>query len=326
MKILIAEDDAVSRRILSATLTKWGHEVVSVNDGNEAWSKLQAPDSPGLAILDWMMPGMSGVDICRKVRAQLTAHPYLILLTALNRKENLVIGLDAGADDYLSKPFDQQELRVRLQAGTRIIELQQSLATRVRELEAAITERETVEEQLRNLSLTDDLTGLYNRRGFLTLARHHAKTTRRTGNNLLLIYCDMDGLKHINDTYGHAEGSNAIRQVADILRYTFRDSDVIGRLGGDEFAILGAVTEDGAGLLTLRLQENLRYYNQHSGRAYKLALSVGTTCVNVNDDVDIEELIERADEIMYREKRRKKTGPLAEPAQITDPPVSVVHR
>jgi diguanylate cyclase (GGDEF)-like protein len=136
----------------------------------------------------------------------------------------------------------------------------------------------------------------------------------------------MDGLKHINDTYGHAEGSNAIRQVSEILRYTFRDSDVIGRLGGDEFAILGSVTEEGAGLLTLRLDENLRYYNQQSGRSYKLALSVGTACIEANAEADIEELIGRADRIMYREKRQKKNAIIAEAAHLADQPVSLVHR
>lgn len=139
MKILIAEDDMVSRRLLEATLIKWGYEVVVTCDGAEAWEVFQQVDAPMLAILDWMMPSMDGIELCRKIRhALMPTPPYLILLTAKGRREDVVTGLRAGADDYVTKPFDREELRARVQVGMRIMELQQSLADRVNALEEAL--------------------------------------------------------------------------------------------------------------------------------------------------------------------------------------------
>ena len=129
----------VSRRVLEATLIKWGHEVTVARDGGVALAILEDADAPPLAILDWMMPGMDGVELCRRVRKFTTeTPPYLILLTAKSGKDNIVIGLDAGANDYLTKPFDRAELRARVQAGAHILELQGKLASRVRELEATL--------------------------------------------------------------------------------------------------------------------------------------------------------------------------------------------
>ena len=141
MKVLIAEDDSVSRRVLAATLAKFGYEVVVAADGAEAWAALQREDAPHLAILDWMMPEIDGVELCRRVRDLSAATPpYLILLTARSGKEDVVTGLDAGADDYLTKPFDRAELRARVQVGARVLELQGNLAARARELEAALSQ------------------------------------------------------------------------------------------------------------------------------------------------------------------------------------------
>jgi DNA-binding response OmpR family regulator len=141
MRVLIAEDDAVSRRVLAATLEKSGYEVVAVSDGAEAWAALQRADAPHLAILDWMMPEIDGVEVCRRVRAlPAAAPPYLILLTAKSKKEDVVAGLDAGASDYLTKPFDSSELRARVQVGARVVELQDKLAARARELEVALSQ------------------------------------------------------------------------------------------------------------------------------------------------------------------------------------------
>ena len=140
MKVLIAEDDMVSRRLLQATLCKWGYEPVVTSDGAAAWDVLQGRDSPPLAILDWMMPGLDGLQVCHKVREIPTATPpYLILLTAKGRRQDIVTGLQAGADDYVTKPFDREELRARVQVGVRIVELQQGLADRVIALEEALT-------------------------------------------------------------------------------------------------------------------------------------------------------------------------------------------
>jgi CheY-like chemotaxis protein len=141
MKVLIAEDDPVSRRVLVATLDKFGYEVVVASDGAEAWAALQLADAPRLAILDWMMPEMDGVELCRRVRdLPTTTPPYLILLTAKSGKENIVRGLEAGANDYLTKPFDRAELHARVQVGAHVLELQGNLAARVCELEAALSQ------------------------------------------------------------------------------------------------------------------------------------------------------------------------------------------
>lgn len=138
-RILIAEDDDLSRRLLEFTLTRFGCEVVAVRDGGEAWEALQRPEAPPLAILDWMMPVMDGLDLCRRVRAQAVPEPpYIIMLTAKDRTEEVVAGLRAGADDYVTKPFEREELLARVQVGLRIVALQRSLAERVQELEAAL--------------------------------------------------------------------------------------------------------------------------------------------------------------------------------------------
>jgi len=141
MRILIAEDDPVSRAVLERTLRKWGHEVIVTCDGSAAWQVLQRDDAPSLAILDWMMPEMDGPELCRRTRDLVRQSPtYIILLTAKQQKEDTVIGLESGADDYVVKPFDQQELRSRIRVGERIIALQHALADRVRKLESALAE------------------------------------------------------------------------------------------------------------------------------------------------------------------------------------------
>ena len=310
MKILIAEDDPVSSRILKTTLEKWGHEVVSTDNGVDALIELQKEDAPRLAILDWMMPGIEGPEVCRRIRQQSrTSQTYLILLTALSQKAQMVAGLEAGADDYVTKPFDRQELRVRLQTGERIVALQSSLVQRVKELEVAIGEREEAEKALRNLTLTDDLTGLYNRRGFYTMVEHTLATTRRSGETSLLFYADLDGLKLINDTFGHYEGSVAIKTTAAILGRTFRNSDIVSRIGGDEFVILAqnASAKESATILD-RLQENFRLVNAEGSQPYALSLSVGTVLVDSHNRLSLDELICRADEAMYVHKRSKKIG------------------
>ena len=170
LRILIAEDETVSRRLLLTVLESWGHDVLETSDGISAWELLQKKDSIDMAILDLQMPGMDGIEICRKVRELQRSTPiYIILLTAQSGKENVIKGLEAGADDYITKPFDHAELRARVESGSRIIALQKSLAQRVEELEMALVELNKAQESLRNLSLTDELTGLYNRRGFLFL-------------------------------------------------------------------------------------------------------------------------------------------------------------
>jgi len=146
MKALIADDDLTYRRMLEALLGKWGYDLVVASDGDAAWQVLHAPDAPQIAILDWMMPGKDGVEICRQIRESTQSDPkYIILLTSKGEKKDIVSGLDAGADDYITKPFESEELRARVQVGERILRLQSELARRVKELQEAFDQIETLE-------------------------------------------------------------------------------------------------------------------------------------------------------------------------------------
>jgi diguanylate cyclase (GGDEF)-like protein len=301
VRILIAEDETVSRRILKMTLESWGHEVVEATDGAVALRILQDDSPPKLAILDLSMPKMDGITVCQHLRQNRSATPvYIILLTANTRKELIVTGLEAGADDYVAKPFDTEELHARVKVGMRMVELQVSLAQRVAELELA-------QESLRNLSLSDDLTGLYNRRGFFTLAEQQLSSARREGRDASLIYIDMDGLKKLNDTHGHEMGSRALQEVADILRETFRSSDLIARIGGDEFVIFE--TSNGAndgGNDLQRLQNNVRQHNAQPEKNYEISLSIGVASMSSDSALTLDELIKNGDREMYEQKRNKR--------------------
>jgi two-component system, cell cycle response regulator len=274
MRVLIAEDDALSRRLLEVFLRESGHEVVVARDGTEALAALERADAPPLAIIDWVMPGLDGPEICHRLaRIPRAQRIYTILLTAKSRKSEIVEGLESGADDYLVKPFDKEELKARIKVGARIIELQKNLNQRVAELERAVAERDRAEQALRTLAVTDELTGLYNRRGFFTFAENFLRMAARTGQQSLLYYVDMDGLKQINDTFGHADGSLAIKGVADILRQTFRQTDIIARLGGDEFVVLA--TNAGSGqkeIILQRLTGNFRAYNEDPENKHELSV------------------------------------------------------
>jgi CheY-like chemotaxis protein len=139
MRVLIADDDLIPRVMLQASLAEWGYDALSANDGLQAWHLLQQPDAPKLVILDWMMPGLDGIEVCRRLRAQPTVEPaYVLLLTGRDAKADIVAGLDSGANDYITKPFDREELQARLRVGRSVLELQHSLVARVRELEAAL--------------------------------------------------------------------------------------------------------------------------------------------------------------------------------------------
>lgn len=149
MKVLIADDAAITRKALETSLVKWGYDVTAVKDGNEAWELLSRDDAPDIAIIDWMMPGMEGVDLCRAVR-QLNneSFTYIIMCTALDKPEDLVKGFEAGVDDYIVKPCDPLELRARVKAAERVINLETFLRYKIRELEQALAEKELLQKQV----------------------------------------------------------------------------------------------------------------------------------------------------------------------------------
>ena len=232
MRILIADDDLTSRLVLAGVLKKWGHEVVATVDGAQAWETMQRPDAPAFAILDWMMPGLPGVEVCRRVRGLPSDQPpYLILLTAKGEKADIVAGLEAGADDYLSKPFDPGELRARVDVGRRIIELQARL------LEA----RDAVAHEATH----DPLTGVLNRRAFSDVLTRALSEERRHHEGLALGICDVDSFKTINDTHGHQVGDEVLVGLVRLLSASLRSHDVLSRHGGDEFVVLAAHVGDG---------------------------------------------------------------------------------
>jgi diguanylate cyclase (GGDEF)-like protein len=213
-----------------------------------------------------------------------------------------------GDTDLFHRIWIEGELeRLNKTLERRVTERTAQLEAVNQELVKEITKRTRIERELRNLTLIDELTGLYNRRGFLTLAAQQVKLAHRMGVGLSLVYADLDGLKWINDTFGHAEGSRVLCQTAGILRETFRDSDIMARLGGDEFTILVMATSDHTPeIIAIRLQEKLADYNALKSHPYELSLSVGIASLDPKSPIPIEELIAKADEKMYENKRSQQ--------------------
>ncbi len=225
MKILVADDDAVSRRVLESMLVKWGYEVITASDGAEAWEVLQGPDAPQLAILDWMMPNMDGPDVCQKVRGRPEIpYVYILLLTGRNLERDLIEGLEAGADDYLTKPFSAQELKVRLFSGKRILDFQAQLIA--------------AREELRLLAVRDPLTGLFNRRHMEESLERELHRAVRNDFPLSAIMIDLDHFKRFNDAWGHDAGDAILREVGGLLKDCARGEDIPCRYGGEEFTLI----------------------------------------------------------------------------------------
>jgi len=297
VKILVAEDDPVSRRLLEVTLSKWGYEVVTCADGQAAWEALKAPDAPQLVILDWMMPRLDGLQVCKNVRnpAERPAEPYvyIILLTAKSQKTDMVTGLEAGADDYLTKPFDAQELRMRLRAGRRILDL----------LDELVRAREIMREQARK----DSLTQLCTRATVLELLKHELDRSQRHSLDsdapVSVVLADLDHFKHINDTYGHLAGDAVLREAARRMREAIRPYDSIGRYGGEEFLlVLSNCDTLGAAAIAERLLQAVRKDTIVLAEAtVSVTLSAGVATSGVIQDP--ETLVGAADAALYRAKR-----------------------
>jgi two-component system cell cycle response regulator len=283
----------VFQSMLKTMLTRWGYEVIIAKDGNEAWSILESVEAPRLVLLDWMMPGMDGVEICRRVRAAgREPYIYIVLLTARTESQDLVEGMDAGADDYLTKPFHAHELRVRLRAGRRILELQEQL------LEAR--------EALREQATHDGLTGLLNRAMVLQMLREELERGSRERHAVAVLLVDLDRFKLINDTFGHVAGDAVLRGVAQRMKAAVRCYDSAGRYGGEEFLIVMPGC-DGA---SARLQAE-RIRRAIGAEPYMIdrgpttvTCSIGLSCRAVADPEDADALVREADLALYGAKDR----------------------
>src|SRR6266511_5456555 len=281
----------VSRRLLEATLARWGYDVVITCDGTEAWQVLQGPDAPPLAILDWMMPGIDGVEVCRLVRQRVQEpYIYLLLLTTKGRRENIIEGLDAGADDYLTKPFDPHELQVRLRAGKRIVTLQTQL----------IEARETLRIQASH----DSLTGVWNRRAILERLGDELARAGREGTPVAVALADLDHFKRINDSYGHAAGDAVLCEAVNRMRVSLRLYDAIGRYGGEEFLmVLPGCTAQDAVKLADRLRMGIGQETvEVTGRHIVVTSSLGVAASDTIPVLDAASLIRAADTALYRAK------------------------
>jgi len=311
MKILVAEDDLVTRRMLQAYLVKWGYEVVMVADGQQAWQILQQENAPRLALLDWMMPEMDGMSICREVRRlEIQPYIYLILLTARKYHEDIIAGLEAGADDYLTKPFDPIELRARLRAGARVVELQDNL------IEAR--------EALRDLAMHDPLTQLLNRRATLDFLLTELNRATRDLKPLTVMMVDIDHFKLINDRFGHPAGDGVLCEVSRRLRASLRAYDIVGRFGGEEFLVVAPGCDVSPGLMRAeRLREVVCAQPVIlKDLSINVTVSVGVASSPEPKPQDLESLLSAADKALYRAKEGGRNRVEAEsfPVSLTAVP------
>ena len=292
MKILIAEDDAISRRLLEHTLVRLGHEVVAVSDGNEAVQLLLAADAPRLAILDWMMPGADGLAVCREVRDKAASYVYVILLSAKDRHEDMITGLDSGADDFLTKPFNAVELRARLRSGTRVLDLQERLLA--------------AQEALRIEATHDHLTGLANRRMIMHHLTREVNRARHEGGTVAVALADLDHFKAVNDEHGHAAGDSVLFETASRMQAAVRAYDFIGRYGGEEFLLVlpGADAVTGQAIAE-RVRARVAEEPVRAGLATPLcvSVSVGVACTG-GAGLEPNALIAAADAALYRAKAK----------------------
>jgi diguanylate cyclase (GGDEF)-like protein len=286
LRVLIADDDEIARVTLQKMLVSLGHEPVAARDGAEAWDVIQCADSPSLMILDWQMPGLEGIEICRKVRgdAERRLYQYIIMLTARDRMEDLVESLEAGADDFLRKPFDVRELRARVHAGERI------LAAR---------------DELRARATFDALTGLLNRATIMERLEREVLRARARVEPLSVVLVDLDEFKRVNDTHGHLVGDEVLRQACKRLSARMRPYDELGRYGGEEFLAVLPGCSASCGLdVADRMRDSLGMLPlDTSAGALSLTASFGVATIEKGQSRSIPALLEAADAALYQAKR-----------------------
>ena len=290
-RVMIAEDDPMFRRILHSWLREWGYEVTVVEDGAQAWESLQEEPSPELLILDWVMPEVNGPELCRRVRERGgSPYQYIMLVTGKDAKQDIVTGFDAGADDYITKPIDRDELQARLRVGNRILSLQRGL----------IAAREEVAFQATH----DQLTGIWNRRAVLDCMYRECQRAFRAHDSLAVLMLDVDHFKRVNDTYGHLAGDEVLREVANRLAQNVRSFDIVGRYGGEEFLVVLPGCEDtqlhpSADRLRAAIASEPMTFDRVN---VAITASIGATVVPAGFDATQTEILLAADQALYEAK------------------------
>jgi len=282
-RVLIVDDQESVSNFIATLFSKYGHSCETAKDGTEALEKMKE-NSFDSAIIDIVMPHMDGITLTRELVNLYPSFPIMIM-TGHADEHSAESAIAAGAVEFIKKPFSPDEFVLRF--------------------DKMMCDHKG-KETLLALSLTDELTDLYNRRRFFVLAEQCLKVAVRTNKRSLLLYIDMDGLKWLNDHRGHNEGDQALIALANILKKTFRESDIIARIGGDEFVILLESTEENEEILITRLHANIRDYNAKLSRDYQLSVSVGATHLDPEHPTSIDQLLSRADAMMYAQKRERR--------------------
>lgn len=300
MDILVVDDAPDTRLIIKSVLKKLGHNVTTAEDGEEAWSLLCNSDKFQIVISDWVMPNLDGLGLCQRIRREpFSKYTYIILLTGMSGKTNLISGIAAGADDFATKPINSEELEVRLRSAKRILDLEQTLAQQNEALERANT-------QLKTYATTDGLTNLYNRRAFQEHLEETLLFSRRANETLSLLILDVDYFKAYNDTFGHVEGDTALKIVSKLLKDNSRKNDFVARFGGEEFTVILPNTDyNGASLCAEELRHAIEVY---PWLERKITISIGITTIEYQRDREEDScdmytrILSEADQALYRSK------------------------
>jgi diguanylate cyclase (GGDEF)-like protein len=291
LRILIADDDAVSRRLLQKTLVNAGYEVTVVENGRLAREELNRPNGPRIALLDWEMPEMDGPTVCREIRKRTgRSYVYILLVTSKEAKAEIVAGLESGADDYLTKPFDGDELKARLRTGLRILNLEDQLVL--------------AREEMRYKATHDPLTSLWNRGVIMELLGRELLRSRREKVSTCIVLADLDHFKLVNDTYGHVIGDEVLREVARRLVASVRPYDFVGRYGGEEFLVVLNNCEPSGALIRgeeIRKSIALRPVVTAGGQL-SISLSLGLLISSEWGERPVEDLLNEADKALYAAK------------------------
>ena len=278
--VIIVDDDERLLEIFKTALSLEGYQCETASSAESALELINKT-SFDIMLTDIRMPGIEGFELTHKAK-KIIPDMAVIIMTAYAEEFSYDNAMEAGASDFIKKPFTLNELMARIQH----VKLQ---------------------EKVRTMAVTDELTGLYNRRGFFSLAEKLLQLCKREKKGIFMLYTDLDGLKKINDTFGHKEGDMALIDIANILRNNYRESDIIARIGGDEFVVIPiGTTEDSTKIATSRLQKSIEIHNSEINRSYKLSLSFGIAYYDPENSCSIDELLVQGDKLMYEQKRHKQ--------------------